>query len=194
MLLSYVEKRGEGAIVRPWVWVAWPFLGPIIPSSPTSLTRTPVRTKGIIITKGIIMQLVPEPPLRNRMKNGIKPDEAVAYGAAVQSGPITLGVGIGTAVGVLTKLIPRNIGIAIRQSQIFPTALIKVFEAEHLLTNGKPEFITITNENGRLSKENIECMVAEAEEFASEDEAQRGRTYGLKSQLADQESRWQDRR
>lgn len=63
--------------------------------------------------------------------------------------------------------------------------------------SGKSESITITNEKGRLSKEDIERMVQEAEQFASEDEAQRKRiealnslssfVYGLKSQLADQE-------
>jgi len=62
---------------------------------------------------------------------------------------------------------------------------------------GKSESITITNEKGRLSKEDIERMVQEAEQFASEDEFQRKRiealnslssfVYGLKSQLGDQE-------
>jgi len=62
---------------------------------------------------------------------------------------------------------------------------------------GKSESITITNEKGRLSQEEIDRMVAEAEKFASEDEAQRKRieglnalssfVYGLKSQLGDQE-------
>lgn len=65
------------------------------------------------------------------------------------------------------------------------------------LHSGKSESITITNEKGRLSKEDIERMVQEAEQFASEDEAQRKRiealnslssfVYGLKGQLADQE-------
>jgi endoplasmic reticulum chaperone BiP len=63
--------------------------------------------------------------------------------------------------------------------------------------SGKSESITITNEKGRLSQEEIDRMVAEAEEFAAEDEAQRKRiealnalssfVYGLKSQLADTE-------
>ncbi|KAG9113675.1 ATPase with role in protein import into the ER [Ceratobasidium sp. 392] len=62
---------------------------------------------------------------------------------------------------------------------------------------GKSELITITNKKGRLSQEEIDCMVREAEEFASEDEAQRKRIeplnglqnfiWGLKSQLGDQE-------
>ncbi len=70
-----------------------------------------------------------------------------------------------------------------------------------VLTNhsnsGKSESITITNEKGRLSQEEIDRMVAEAEKFASEDEAQRKRiealnslsafVYGLKSQIGDQE-------
>ncbi|KAG9121060.1 ATPase with role in protein import into the ER [Ceratobasidium sp. 392] len=63
--------------------------------------------------------------------------------------------------------------------------------------SGKSESITITNEKGRLSQEEIDRMVREAEEFASEDEAQRKRIealsglqnfiWGLKSQLGDQE-------
>ena len=63
--------------------------------------------------------------------------------------------------------------------------------------SGKSESITIKNEKGRLSEEEIERMVREAEEFAAEDEAQRKRIeamnslsnfiYGVKNQLADQE-------
>jgi heat shock protein 5 len=194
---------------------------------------------------------------------GINPDEAVAYGAAVQGGilsgevgtedivlvdvcPLTLG--IETTGGVFTKLIPRNTVIPTRKSQIFstaadnqPTVLIQVFEGERSMTKdnnhlgkfelnsippaprgvpqievtfeidangimkvgasdkgtGKSESITITNEKGRLSKEDIERMVQEAEDFASEDEEQRKRiealnalsgfVYGLKGQLADTE-------
>lgn len=62
---------------------------------------------------------------------------------------------------------------------------------------GKTESITIKNEKGRLSPEEIERMVKEAEEFAAEDESNRKRiealnslssfVYGLKSQLGDQE-------
>lgn len=63
--------------------------------------------------------------------------------------------------------------------------------------SGKSESVTITNEKGRLSPEEIERMVKEAEDFAAEDEAQRQRiealnslstfVYGLKTQLGDQE-------
>lgn len=62
---------------------------------------------------------------------------------------------------------------------------------------GKSESITIKNEKGRLSPEEIERMVKEAEEFAAEDEANRKRiealnslstfVYSLKNQLSDQE-------
>jgi len=79
--------------------------------------------------------------------------------------------------------------------EIDANGIMKVAAADK--GTGKSESITITNEKGRLSQEEIDRMVAEAEKFASEDEAQRKRiealnglstfVYGLKSQLGDQE-------
>jgi len=205
---------------------------------------------------------------------GINPDEAVAFGAAVQGGilsgeggseskdlllldvaPLSLGMEIKD--GVFSKLITRNTVVPSKKTKTYTTVsdyqtqlVIKVFEGEHHMTKGnrllgqfdltdipaaprgvpkidvtfevdangilnvkakdkgtgKSERITINNEKGRLTPDEIDRMVRDAEQANAADKNFQGRVeaknslenylYSTKStveKLGEDKIPWEDR-
>ncbi|KAH9166021.1 hypothetical protein EDB89DRAFT_2115943 [Lactarius sanguifluus] len=66
-LLRYLETRGEGAVVRPWVWVTYLFLGPALGTIAFQWYIF-IATGTIVRVTAIVTQLVFEHALRIRVK------------------------------------------------------------------------------------------------------------------------------
>ncbi|KAH7930564.1 hypothetical protein BV22DRAFT_1124835 [Leucogyrophana mollusca] len=85
-LLLYLETGGEGAIVRPWVWIAWLFLGPTVGSLALQWYIF-VTTRILVRTEGILTQLVFNHSLRIRIKAGTPDDESTWGNSTASSYP-----------------------------------------------------------------------------------------------------------
>ncbi|KAG1728032.1 Hsp70 protein-domain-containing protein [Suillus occidentalis] len=109
----------------------------------------------------------------------INPDKAVAYGAAILSGDVSKK----TQDLLLPDVAPLLLGIETAGIPPTPHGVPQIEVTFDIDTNGilnisasdkttgKSNRITITNDKGHLSAEEIKCMVSEAEKYKAEDEA-----------------------
>jgi molecular chaperone DnaK (HSP70) len=158
---QFIPEESSAQVLRKLVDDASKYLGePItqavitVPAYFNDLQRQATQDAGKIAGLEVLRITDKEP------NQGVNPDEVVAMGATIQGGVLAgevkdvllldvtpLSLGVETAGGVMTKIIPRNTTIPVRKSETFSTAADAQLNVEIHALQGERE---LANDNKSL--------------------------------------------